>query len=51
MSDAPQISIVVPVFNEASRVVQGLQELRTYLAKFGDVTGCTLADPGFGPKR
>jgi predicted Zn-dependent peptidase len=32
-------------------VIGPADKLRGYLAKFGDVTGCTLSDPGFGPRR
>jgi dolichyl-phosphate beta-glucosyltransferase len=46
MSDTPQISIVVPVFNEASRVVQGLQALNTYLQGFPVRSEVVLVDDG-----
>ena len=32
-------------------VIGPADKLRTYLAKFGPVTECALAAPGFGPKR
>jgi dolichyl-phosphate beta-glucosyltransferase len=46
MSEAPRISIVVPVFNEASRVVQGLGALNTYLSGLSAASEVVLVDDG-----
>jgi len=46
MDGAPRISIVVPVFNEAPRVVRGLQALNEYLAGFRVPGEVVVVDDG-----
>jgi dolichyl-phosphate beta-glucosyltransferase len=46
MDGTPTISIVVPVFNEAPRVVRGLQELNAYLAGFRASSEVVVVDDG-----
>lgn len=46
MDDVPRISVVVPVFNEAPRVVRGLEALNTYLAGFRASSEVVVVDDG-----
>jgi glycosyltransferase involved in cell wall biosynthesis len=46
MDDVPQVSVVVPVFNEAPRVVRGLEALTAYLAAFRATSEIVLVDDG-----
>lgn len=45
------ISARLPSKDWSWTVIGPAAKLRTYLAKFGKVTECKLADPGFGPAR
>jgi glycosyltransferase involved in cell wall biosynthesis len=46
MSVRPDLSVVVPVHNEASRVGAGLQELVDYLGALGLTSEIVLVDDG-----
>jgi dolichyl-phosphate beta-glucosyltransferase len=46
MSVGPDLSVVVPVHNEAPRVVAGLQELTSYLGTLGLASEIVLVDDG-----